>query len=476
MTDSSRSSYNPSSFDYELAAARLRAGATPEEAVQDLVRHSVPGVEAAAIVAEVVPRVERERQRDNLLRMYLGWLMMVGTPLAALAADYFTYSGALWIGAGVGLVLGLLLFVLSWRAAGRRFVREGWVLLIGLGCLVAFGLAIAPVLSAGWTTYRDARLGLTFKYPLLWEPMVDIQENGAWSIGFLHRFGWARKNDGVRIYHGPAPGDAALTANQCVVLLKSWSYGIEDTTIQGSRTRLIAGYPAGEVATLLHMPDGRTVAAVAAVYSTAEELFSFEVYDLSGDVERARRLMTKFVEGFVPRVAGPGAALPEVDLACAPGYDAYVGETMPFAACYPAAWMAIEVPAGALTDTRQTVLSPAGFAEEQGALAVALATRESDWTVSDEALLKRALEKLLESGGTVIEEPRIVTVAGRRAVESVSDHESKTDPGQVLRYRTVYVAEGDWIWVLTALREGEHSAELTAAFEVLAATFVVRGE
>jgi len=361
--------------------------------------------------------------------------------------------------------------------AGGRLAREGWVLLIGLGTLVAAGMAIAPVLSASWTTYTDAAHGFTVKYPLLWQPVVNQDENGAREIQFPQRFGWAQERNGLLIYLSPAEGGTALTANQCVATVKSFSYEMEGSTIQSSRVRLVGGYPAGEVTTLVDMPDGPTVAPVTTLYSTAEGMVSFEAHDLTGDVERAQRLMTKFVEGYVPRVAGSGVALPELDLACPSGYDPYVGDTLSFATCYPAAWLAVEVPAGVLTDTQQTIFTPPGFTEQAGALAVGRATRESDWTVSDEDLLKRALDKLVESGGKVVEAPRMVTVAGRRGVESVSDHESRTEAGQMQRYRTVYVAEGEWIWALTAMQEGEDLGPLFAeGFEVLAEGFRLVGD
>ena len=312
-------------------------------------------------------------------------------------------------------------------------------------------MAIAPVLSASWTTYTDVEHGFTVKYPLLWQPVVDEGENGAWEMQFPHRFDWARKDNGLLVDHLPAEGGMALAANQCVAMVKGWSYEMEGSTIQGSRVRPVGGYPASELTTLVERPEGPTVASVTTLYSTAEGLVSHEAYDLTGDIERAQRLMNRFVDGYVPRVAGPGAAVAElsIGLACPSGYDAYVGDTLSFAACYPAAWLAIEVPAGVLTDTQQTIFSPPGFSEEAGALAVGLATRESDWTVSDEDLLKRALGKLVESGGEVIE------------------------AGQMLRYRTVYVAEGDWIWALTAMREGEDLGPLVGPFEVLVGTFVV---
>ena len=137
MSDNLGSSYQPVPMAYELVRARLTAGATPDEASQHLVRHSISGAAAAAIVARVLPEVQQQRARDNQLKMYLGWLVMAGSLQGALAADCLRTAGVLRYAAGVAFVTGLLLFLISWRAspaaipstaAGRRMARDGWVL------------------------------------------------------------------------------------------------------------------------------------------------------------------------------------------------------------------------------------------------------------------------------------------------------------------------------------------------------------
>ncbi|HOU23634.1 MAG TPA: hypothetical protein PKW05_06025 [Anaerolineae bacterium] len=427
--------------DLARAAAALSRQDSLRGAVEDLAA-SGDGATAVEVICTLAEEDQLLRRAHSLAQIRTSGVVAI---VSLLAIELSYGHGAEWV---VSLLLAPVAGAGIWRLAqglalaGRKGIRLTLALVVIGAVVLSLPVAALSLFSRRWITYRDVLVGFTVAQPSDWVLRYDTSGD-LYSVVFTPRFKLRRDDRQLKVMMGSGPSRGGRTANDCLFQLRAALPLDERVTLFQRGLTVVSGWPAAWVSWESKDKIGGAYQHWTALVSTLNGDFWLEASDWHGDLAQLEPLYRRFLDSFQPLSPGPLTALPDSGLNCPAGFEPYRADSTYIAVCYPADWMAYELPAGVESDQVNVILTPE--MGEFGRGFVSFSVRPpapAAFLRTGEELLAHVEGSIRRGEGVVLRAPELGTLQGQRAVRAAWEEEQTANGVTTRAYKELISVSG----------------------------------